>query len=151
LILGVPNQQAPCIYEELQSVAAILPKAQLFLGSKASEQVLREQGPHSRLIHIATHGFFREDRPLFSGVRLGDTFLTLYDLYRLTLPADQITLSGCSTGLNVIAAGDEVIGLMRGLLYAGARSLLLSLWDVNDRSTSAFMSAFYLRFLNQAD
>jgi len=151
LILGVPSPQAPYIYEELQSVAAILPRAKLFLGANASERVLREQGPQSRLIHIATHGFFRQDSPMFSGIRLGDTFLTLYDLYRLVLPADQITLSGCSTGLNVIAAGDEVIGLMRGLLFAGARSLLLSLWDVNDKSTAAFMDAFYRRFLSQPD
>jgi CHAT domain-containing protein len=151
LILGVPSPQAPCIYEELQSVAAILPRAKLFLGANASERVLREEGQQSRLIHIATHGFFRQDSPMFSGIRLGDTFLTLYDLYRLALPADQITLSGCSTGQTVIAAGDEVIGLMRGLLFAGARSLLLSLWDVNDRSTAAFMNAFYRRFLNQPD
>jgi len=74
---------------------------------------------------------------------MGDSFLTLYDLYRLRLPAEQITLSGCSTGVNVVAAGDEPIGLMRGLLAAGARCLLLTLWDVNDVSTARFMKVFY--------
>lgn len=51
--------------------------------------------------------------------------------------ANQITLSGCSTGLNVIAPGNELIGLMRGLLFAGTRSLLLTLWDVNDKDSAA--------------
>jgi CHAT domain-containing protein/tetratricopeptide (TPR) repeat protein len=151
LILGVPDRQAPSIYEELQGVAEIAPQAKVFLGPKATEGVLKEHGPQSRLIHIATHGFFRQDNPMFSGIRLGESFLTLYDLYRLKLPAELITLSGCSTGLNVIAAGDELIGLVRGLLSAGAQSLLLTLWDVNDSSTAYFMKAFYTRLFNRAD
>jgi CHAT domain-containing protein len=76
-------------------------------------------------------------------IRIGDTFLTLYDLYGLRLPAEQITLSGCSTGVNVVAAGDGLIGLMKGPLSGGARSLLLTLSDVNDSSTAIFMKAFY--------
>jgi len=151
LILGVPDQQIPSIYDELQAVAEVVPQAKVFLGAEANERVLKENGPRSRLIHIATHGFFRKDNPMFSGIRLGDSFLTLYDLYRLKLPAELVTLSGCSTGLNVIAAGDELIGLVRGLLSAGARSLLLTLWDVNDVSTAEFMKAFYLRLSHRPD
>jgi len=151
LLMGIPDAQTPCIYEELQSVARIVPHAEMFLGRNASEAVLREKGPKSRLIHIATHGFFRRDAPMLSGIRLGDTFLTLTDLYQLRLNADQVTLSGCSTGLNVIAPGDELIGLMRGLLFAGARSLLLTLWDVNDSTTAEFMKAFYGRCFNHMD
>lgn len=132
-------------------MARILPQAEVFLGRNACEKVLREKGPKSRLIHIATHGFFRRDAPMLSGIRLGDSFLTLTDLYHLRLQADQVTLSGCSTGLNVIAPGDEVIGLMRGLLFAGARSLLLTLWDVSDESTAEFMKAFYGRCFNHMD
>lgn len=151
LILGVPDRQAPSIYEELQAVAEIVPQAKVFLGANASEAVLKEHGPRSRLIHIATHGFFRQDNPMFSGIRLGESRLTLYDLYHLKLPAELVTLSGCSTGLNVIAAGDELIGLVRGLLSAGAQSLLLTLWDVNDSSTADFMKAFYTRLFNRPD
>jgi CHAT domain-containing protein/tetratricopeptide (TPR) repeat protein len=151
LILGVPDRQAPSIYEELQAVAEIVPQAKVFLGPKASESALKEHGLRSRLIHIATHGFFRQDNPMFSGIRLGDSFLTLYDLYHMKLPAELVTLSGCSTGLNVIAAGDELIGLVRGLLSAGAQSLLLTLWDVNDSSTADFMKAFYSRLFNRPD
>jgi CHAT domain-containing protein len=151
LILGVPDRQAPSIYEELQAVAEIVPRAKVFLGTNASEAVLKEHGPQSRLIHIATHGFFRQDNPMFSGIRLGESRLTLYDLYHLKLPAELVTLSGCSTGLNVVAAGDELIGLVRGLLSAGAQSLLLTLWDVNDSSTAHFMKAFYTRLFALPD
>ena len=143
LILGIPDSQAPSIRSEIQSLSTTLPDAEVFLGAKATAKVLREKGARSGLIHIATHGFFRPDSPIFSGVRMGDTFLTVYDLYRLRLPAEQITLSGCSTGVNVVAAGDELIGLVRGLLFAGARSVLLTLWDVNDSSMATFMKLFY--------
>lgn len=151
LILGVPDRHTPSIYEELQAVAEVVPQAKLLLGSNASKSALIENGPHSRFIHIAAHGFFRRDNPMFSGIRLGDSFLTLYDLYDLKLPAELITLSGCSTGLSVIAAGDELIGLSRGLLSAGARRLLLTLWDVNDSSAAQLMKAFYRRVASHPD
>jgi CHAT domain-containing protein len=63
----------------------------------------------------------------------------------LDLRADLVTLSGCSTGLNAVVGGDELLGLTRGLLHAGARAVLLSLWDVQDGSTADYMSTFYQR------
>lgn len=151
LILGVGDARAPFIEEESHSVAEILPQPELFLGAAATEQVLRDKGPGSRVIHIGTHGRFRSDNPMFSAIRLGDAYLTLYDLYQLRLPAELVTLSGCSTGLNVVAKGDELLGLVRGLLSAGAKSLLLSLWDVQDRSTSELMKSFYARLRQNSD
>lgn len=88
---------------------------------------------------------------MFSGIRLGSAYLNLYDLYQLRLEAELVTLSGCATGLNVVAAGDELLGLVRGLLYAGAQSLLLALWDVHDRSTADFMMYFYRNYRNGQD
>jgi len=143
LVFGVPDAQAPAILEEVQTISGIVEQAELFVGPEATASVLRSRGPVSRVIHIATHGRFRQDNPMFSAIRLGDTFLSLFDLYQLRLPVELITLSGCSTGLNVVAAGDELLGLARGLLHAGAQSLVLSLWDVHDQSTAEFMTAFY--------
>jgi CHAT domain-containing protein len=54
-----------------------------------------------------------------------------------------VTLSGCGTGLNMVVGGDELLGLVRGLLYAGAHGALVTLWDVNDQSTADFMEIFY--------
>jgi CHAT domain-containing protein/predicted negative regulator of RcsB-dependent stress response len=145
LVFGIPDPQAPAILDEVQALTGVLDRAELFVGQNATVNVLREKGPASRLIHIATHGRFRQDNPMFSAIRMGDSFLSLFDLYQLRLPVELITLSGCSTGLNVVAAGDELIGLARGLLHSGAQSLVLSLWDVHDKSTAEFMTAFYRR------
>ena len=149
LVLGVPEEQTPFILEEVRSVAARLPGAELYVGAEASEAVLREKGEGRRFVHIAAHGFFRPDNPMFSGIRLGGSYLTLYDLYHLKLPAELVALSACVTGLNVIAAGDELLGLARGLFRAGAASLLLTLWEVPDQSTAEFMQGFYERILGQ--
>lgn len=145
LILGVPDPAAPQIGQEVQAVASALPDARVFLGEAASYDVLREHGARARYIHIATHGWFRQDNPMFSSISLGTSQLNLFDLYQLHLPCELVTLSGCGTGLNVVVGGDEQMGLNRGLLYAGARGLLLTLWDVHDASTAEFMKLFYGR------
>ena len=146
LILGIADTQAPLILDEVRALSRVLPQSKLFVGPEASEAVLRKHGPGSRVVHIATHGYFRQDNPMFSSIRLGESYLSLYDLYHLKLPADMVVLSGCATGLNVITPGDELMGLVRGLLQAGARSLVLSLWDVHDESTRDLMLAFYRHF-----
>jgi CHAT domain-containing protein/tetratricopeptide (TPR) repeat protein len=147
LVLGVADAQAPFIADEARAVAARLPGAELRLGAEATVEVLRERGAEQRFLHIAAHGFFRPDNPMFSGIRLGDSYLTLYDLYGLKLSAELVTLSACVTGVNVIAAGDELLGLARGLFRAGAASVLLTLWEVPDESTAEFMAGFYDRAL----
>jgi CHAT domain-containing protein len=143
LILGIEDSKTPFIGEEVRAVAQVLPEPLVLIGPDATEDRLREYGHRSRLVHIASHGYFRQDNPMFSSIALADSYLTLYDLYHMHLPVDLLTLSGCVTGLNVVAGGDELLGLTRGLLYAGARSLLLSLWEVDDKSTSTLMREFY--------
>lgn len=143
LVMGVPTESMPHVAEEIQEVAATLPSPVVFVGSEATSERLSSIGPHSRFIHIATHGLFRRDSPMFSSIELGDGPLSLIDLYQLDLSAELVTLSGCSTGVNAVIGGDEVVGLVRGLLYSGARAVLLTLWDAYDSSTASFMKAFY--------
>jgi CHAT domain-containing protein len=145
LVMGVPDAQAPFITDEVQAVAEVLPGARVFMGAEATSVQLQRYGASSRFIHIATHGSFRKDNPMFSSIRLGDGPLNVYDLYQLQLSAELVTLSGCGTGLSVVVGGDEQLGLVRGLLYAGAQAVLLALWDAHDRSTADFMKAFYGR------
>ncbi|MGH9776053.1 MAG: CHAT domain-containing protein [Candidatus Acidiferrales bacterium] len=149
LIFGIPDERAPQILPEVQSVASILTEPQLYIGARATAAVLREKGPESGVIHIATHGLYRQDNPMFSCIRLGDGYLNLYDLYQMRLDSSMIALSGCATGMNVVAAGDELLGLQRGLFAAGATSLLLSLWDVYDRTTAELMKSIY-QYLTQS-
>jgi CHAT domain-containing protein len=143
LIMGVPDHATPFIVDEVRAVASVLPESKLFIGADANAAALRNHGVESRFVHIATHGLFRSDNPMFSSIHLGDGPLCVYDLYQLQLSAELVTLSGCGTGLSVVVGGDEQIGLVRGLLYAGARAVMLTLWDAYDSSTAEFMSAFY--------
>ena len=147
LVAGIPDMRAPSIEEEARALSALLPNSRLLLGQEASEEALRRLGPGCRSLHIATHGAFRQDNPMFSSIRLGTSYLSVYDIYQLHLPAEIVVLSGCATGLNVVSPGDELIGLARGFLQAGAQSLVLSLWDVHDASTRDFMLAFYRHLL----
>ncbi|MGE0455079.1 MAG: CHAT domain-containing protein [Vicinamibacteria bacterium] len=151
LVLGVPDVRAPFILQEAQAVAARLPRPELLLGAGATVQALREKGEACRFVHLASHGFFRGDNPMFSGVRLGASYLTLYDLYGLRLPAELVTLSACVSGLSAVAAGDELLGLARGLFSAGAASLLTTLWEVPDESTAEFMKSFYDSYLRESN
>lgn len=80
---------------------------------------------------------------MFSSIQLHDAPLNFFDIYTLRTSASLITLSGCGTGLSSVVAGDELLGLVRGFLYAGATSVLISLWDVNDRTTADLMKYFY--------
>ena len=141
--MGVSDASTPFIVDEVRAVAAVLPNPRVFLGSEATVGQLRTHGADSRFVHIATHGMFRRDNPMFSSIRLGDGPLSVYDLYDLRLSAELVTLSGCGTGLSVVVGGDEQLGLVRGLLYAGARAVLLTLWDAHDSSTAEFMKTFY--------
>ena len=151
LVLGVPDQRAPQIEDEVRAIAASLQDSKLVIGAEPAGEAVRAEGMNYRVLHIATHGTFRQDSPMFSGIRLGSSYLNLYDLYQLRLDAELVALSGCATGLNVVTAGDELLGLARGLLYAGAQSLFLTFWDVHDRSTSEFMTSFYRNLAKDAD
>jgi CHAT domain-containing protein len=152
LVLGVVDPATPHVLEEVEAVAQALPGARLFIAEAADEQALREYGPTSRFIHIATHGSFRYDNPMFSSVRLGTSHLSVFDLYGLDLSAAElVVLSGCGTGLSVMQDGDELLGLVRGLLYAGAQAALVALWDVNDHTTARLMRDFHHRHLGTAN
>ena len=151
VVFGLADRNAPEIENEVNAVARLLPGAELLIGEQASHEALRKRGPSISLLHIATHGVYRQDNPMFSGIRLGDGFLYLYDLYQMRIPARLVALSGCATGMNVVAAGDELLGLQRGLFCAGASTLLLSLWDVHDETTAELMSAFYAQFMKTSD
>jgi CHAT domain-containing protein len=143
----MPDARSPAIVDELQSLSRLLPGPSAFLGAEATASRLFEHAASSRYIHIAAHGEFRSDNPMFSSIRLADGPINALDLYRLSLQAELVALSGCSTGAGKILSGDELVGLARGLMHAGARAVLLTLWEIHDPSTAAFMDDFYAHLL----
>jgi CHAT domain-containing protein len=132
----------PYAVKEARTVAARLGGRPL-LEDDATLGRLKDAASDSRIVHLAAHGEFRADNPLFSGLALEDGWLTTLDLFDMRVRASLVVLSACQTGRTVIAGGDELLGLMRALLYAGAASLVLSLWTVEDRSTALLMETFY--------
>jgi tetratricopeptide (TPR) repeat protein len=143
LVMGVPDEAMPFIHNEVAAVKSLWSEAKVFVGAEATLEQLKKNAPECRLLHLASHGVFRRDNPMFSALRLSDSWLSFYDVFNLNLNAELVTLSACETGMNEVFPGDELFGLMRGFLYAGAPSLIVSLWMVNDRSTAEFMRWLY--------
>ncbi|MCG8346260.1 MAG: CHAT domain-containing tetratricopeptide repeat protein [Chloroflexales bacterium] len=145
LLLGVPDERAPHVRDEVETLAPLFSESLVLREDRATLAALRQHSPEADLVHLACHGTFRPDNPLFSSLRLGDGWLTVRDAYGLDLNCGLVTLSACETGVNAIAPGDELIGLARGFFSAGAPSLLVSLWTVDDATTAELMTSFYTR------
>jgi len=107
-------------------------------------------GPYSPIVHIAAHGMFRLDAPNFSHIKLADAQLSTIAVFNLDLSScSLVTLSACETGRAIVGGVDEVISLGRGFLYAGAASLLPTLWKVDDASSAELMEMFYQALLSR--
>ena len=143
LLVGVADEQAPRIVDEIQTLKEVFPGATTLIQDAATTEALRRNSAGVDVLHLACHGQFRSDNPLFSALRLADGWFTVRDAYGLKLDNALVTLSACETGANVVAPGDELIGLARGFFSAGARSVLLSLWMVDDETTDQMMVDFY--------
>jgi CHAT domain-containing protein len=148
LIVGVPDAGLPHIAHEVEHIRSLIPDAETLVGDEANLEQFKRRAEHCRFLHLASHAVFRQDNPLFSALKLANSWLNFYDIFHLQLQAELVTLSACQTGVNKVFAGDELVGLMRGFMYAGAPSLIVSLWAVNDRSTAELMGALY-SYLNQ--
>jgi CHAT domain-containing protein len=96
-------------------------------------------------VHLSCHGYYNGADPMDSAVMLADGLFTGRDFMRLELNADLVTLSSCQSGFALADQGDEITGMSRALLYAGASSALLTLWSVEARSTLEWMLDFYAR------
>jgi len=148
VLLGVPDKVAPRVRDEVMALAPLFPESIVLLDEEATRAALFDQAPGANLLHLACHGRFRSDNPLFSSLQLADDWLTVRDAYRLNLNCDLVTLSACETGVSQVAPGDELIGLARGFFAAGAPALLVSLWKVDDEATAKLMTCFYRSLLN---
>lgn len=136
------NGTLPFATEEATAIGKLWPGT-LLLEEEATLANTKKVASQSQILHLAAHADFRPDNPLFSGLALADGWLTTLDIFNLKLNASLVTLSACQTGRSAISGGDELLGLMRAFLAAGASSLALTLWPVEDRSTAVFMKSFY--------
>jgi CHAT domain-containing protein len=146
----------PATAQEVKSISSLFgSQAQIALGNEANEALVKS-GLLSdyRYLHFATHGIVDEESPELSRIYLQDTKEedgNIYsgEIFTLKLNADLAVLSACETGLGKYSKGEGVIGLSRALLYAGAKSIVVSYWRVADESTSELMTEFYRQLVRR--
>lgn len=138
---GVDDPALAYVSAELTALAPHFTTADCFYNITATRQTVTETT--APVLHFATHGIFRSEHPLFSGLRLHDGWLTAHDVTRLDLHNRLVVLSACESGRAQLAAGDEVLGLPHAFLGAGARSVVASLWLVQDEVSAELMPTFY--------
>lgn len=127
---------------EITSIQAMLGGEAMF-GNQANRDFFLDQAAHYKIIHLATHACMDEENPMQSKVFFADEPIINQELFNLNLSADMAVLSACNTGSGQLVKGDGVMSLSKGFIHAGCPSALVSLWSVDDYSTSEIMISFY--------
>jgi CHAT domain-containing protein/tetratricopeptide (TPR) repeat protein len=149
---GVPWRfgELPYAAEEARRTAARFPRATLLIGETATEERVKAGIGAATHVHFATHGVLVDGEPLQSGLLLAqdddpaeDGFLQTHEILDLDLDADLVVLSACDTGLGALVRGEGMLGLARSFLHAGVGALVMSLWEVVDRSAMDLMDEMY--------
>lgn len=137
-------RELPCAEAEAQAVARVMHGA-AWAGSEPKSDRLVAAGTRLRWLHVAGHAVYNPHDPLASELRLGadDALSARQIIGRLELDADLVTLSACTSGLSHVVPGDELLGLQRAFLYAGARAVLCTLWEATDVIALLVMERFY--------
>ncbi len=126
-------------------------KKSIFLGEKATEETFKKQDlSEYKIIHFATHSLIDEKQPARSSIVLSlddnpeeDGLLQMREIFNLKLNSRLVTLSSCQTGMGKFITGEGIESLNRAFFYAGASSVIISLWSVNDQASSLLMEQFY--------
>jgi CHAT domain-containing protein len=142
-VFCVPDAGAPEMEDECRQVARSVPGSRLYLGPEATFENLGREAANARILHIATHGMFRRERPTLSAFRLADRWVNLYDLYGIAVRGELVVLSTCESGTSDAGTGNDVLGLTRGLLCVGAPAVLATEWKVDDVAARLFMESFH--------
>ncbi|MFG2042427.1 CHAT domain-containing protein [Dactylosporangium sp. NPDC048998] len=141
VLVGAPSAEQAA--DEVREIAADRPGAVVLAGDQARVAPALAALDGASIGHIASHGEFRVDNPLFSFLLLADGQLTVYDLTALRRPPALLVLSGCDTGLAAVHPGDELMGLVAALLNMGTATVIASTGPVDDGVTRHLMRAFY--------
>jgi CHAT domain-containing protein/tetratricopeptide (TPR) repeat protein len=128
-----------------------LPDATIFRGAKANAKALESNAAGNRFIHLVAELNVRQDNPILSTISLGDSPKTILDLFHLRFPCQVMGLTGTGPGLRATGNGEEIHVLARGLEYAGARALLMPLWNTNREPLGIFLNGFYRRAASETD
>ncbi len=147
-------QPLPHSRREVLSIIDLLPQSRAFLGAEATEERVRALGKEPRILHFATHAFVDDGMPMNSGLMFSlprdpgegqeNGLLQVWEIFEdVRFDADLVVLSACQTGTGEISWGEGLLSLSRAFQYAGARSVVASLWNVADEATAELMIRFY--------
>lgn len=136
--------------QEARAAAGFFAAGRSYFGADASEGRFKDEAGRHPYVHLATHGLVSDELPMTSGVLLAagdgeDGLLQAHEVLALRLEADLVTLSACRTGRGELRRGEGILGLSRAFLYAGASSVAVTHWDVDDRSTLLLTRELYRR------
>ena len=133
--------------EEIKGIDVTMDNNMVFLSQHATESNFKRYAPISNIVHISSHSFLLKDQPmvLFSpqSDEKDDGFLELGEIVQLRLNSDLVVLSSCRSGLGRLDEAEGIVGMQKAFFEAGCKSVLVTLWDVNDKYTSYFMKDFY--------
>ncbi len=163
-IQGKKYSSLPETKTEVESIGDLFKSdnypTEVFINKAATESELKSDNIYRyKFLHLATHGFINEEHPDLSGLVLYDSndstkddgILYAGEVYNLNLNADLLVLSACESGLGKVVKGEGIYGLTRAFFYAGVDNIVVSLWQVTDKSTSVLMINFYKNILNGMD
>jgi CHAT domain-containing protein len=137
--------------KEVQSINETVP-SRVFINEKATEANFKKYAADYNVLHLAMHTFMRDDNPLYSmlaftnvdtGDSIEDNKLYAYEIYNMKLNAQMAVLSSCNSGFGKMQKGEGMMSLARGFIYAGCPSIIMTLWQVTDKSSSELMTSFY--------
>ena len=149
------HQSLPYAEKEVQNIARGFSRGTVLIGTEATESKIKDQNlGDTGIIHVAAHGEYNAGQPLKSALLLAkdqsnDGNLETYEVFALNINPRLVVLSACQSGLGKVEGGDEVQGLNRAFLYAGAGGVLASLWSVADEQTYKLMEYFYGNLASQ--
>ncbi len=147
LVIHVADARAPEITREgervAESIRSLAGSCDVLRGDDATADAFAANCAQRPLLHVACHGRFVEALPAASGLRLADRWFPIRDILALELCADLVVLSACETGRHAVQAGDELNGLARAFIAAGAKRLLVCLWAVSDTETAELQTEFH--------
>ncbi len=133
--------------QEIDNVNSLLNDSHVLISDNATESRFKEAAPQSKVIHLSTHSFLYKEQPLIvfsnSEDSEDDGYLESSEILELDLNSELVVLSSCKSGLGKIDKAEGILGMQKSFFEAGAKSVVVSLWDVNDKYTSYFMQSFY--------
>jgi len=136
--------------EEVNNLSSYF-NTKVYTNATATEKSFKQEAGNYSILHIASHGLVDDENPMYSKIAftvdetdtLNDGYLHTFELYNTELNADMAVLSACNTGYGKVLKGEGVLNLARGFFYAGCKTVVMSLWVANDKSTATLMGDFY--------